>query len=313
MSVAVVGAIAFDDIATPAEAVERVLGGSAPYAAVAAALLGPVHVTSVVGEDLPEAWLDRLAACGVDVGDVQRVPGPSFHWACRYRANLVDRDTVFSRPGVFTETPLRVTGAATSASHVFLTASDAAQNRAALGRMQGRRLTMLDTIEREITQKRAGLLANVAEADVVSINESEARMLAVVGPEADRSEVAVRTQQLLQTHGAETLLLKHGPEGVSIVDTTGVRRIPAVRDIRLVDPTGAGDSFAGAALSALSSGATLEEAVRWGCAVASFAVEGFGLDGLWKANRSDVEQRAAGLAVSSLGAGSRAASPGSAR
>lgn len=297
MSVAVVGAIAFDDIATPGAAVERVLGGSASYAAVAAALLGPVHVTSVVGEDLPEAWLDRLSDRGVDVRDVQRVLGPNFYWSCRYRANLEDRDTVFSRPGVFTTTPLRVAGAATSASHVFLTASDAAQNRAALGRMPQRRVTMLDTIEREIVEQRGALLANVAEADVVSINEAEARMLAGVEPEADRAEVAARTGALLRGHGAETLLLKHGPDGVSIVDRSGMRRVPAVPDARVVDPTGAGDSFAGAALSALDSGETLDDAVRWGCAVASFAVEGFGLEGLWTLDRSSVEKRAVALSA----------------
>ena len=313
MSVAVVGAIGFDDLSTPAGSVERVLGGSAAYAAVAAALLGPVRVVSVVGEDLPVAWLERMAARGVELAGVQVAPGRSFHWSCRYRENLEDRETVFTRPGVFGVAPLVVPPDAARASHVFLTAGDPAQNRTALGQFQARRLTMLDTIQREIVQQREPFLASVAEADVVTINESEGRLLTGLGDAADAGAVARETQALLASHGAATLLLKHGPAGVTIADGAGRRRIPAVAGLRVLDPTGAGDTFAGAALSALEGGASLEEAVRWGCATASFAVEGFGVEGLWAADRAAVEQRMSGLGEGVRRAGAIALSPGGPR
>lgn len=294
-SVTIVGAIAFDDIATPTARVQRVLGGSAVYAALAASLLGPVRVVSVIGDDAPDTWLERLAERGVDGSGVRVARGATFHWSCRYQDNMEDRETLFSRPGVFTRTPLAVSPAAARSSHVFLTASDAAQNQAAIAQIGSRRLTMLDTIEKEIRQKRAALLATVAACEIVSINAAEARLLIGAGATMGVAAVASRTLALLRSHGATTLLLKHGPGGVTIADGEGLRRVPAVPGVTVVDPTGAGDSFAGATLAALAGGAELEAAVRWGCATASFTVEAFGAERLWTLGAEEVEARAASI------------------
>ncbi|PZC43582.1 MAG: Sugar or nucleoside kinase, ribokinase family [Chloroflexi bacterium] len=299
-AVTIVGAIGFDDIATPTACVRGVLGGSASYAALAASVLGPVHVVSVVGADAPPEWLARLAGRGIDVSGVQVAPGPSFHWSCRYHDNLEDRATVFSRPGVFRETPLQVPEAAAGASHVFLTASDASQNWAAIRQLGDRRVTMLDTIEGEIRLHREALLETIGESDIVSINASEARLLIGAGEGMPGDAVARATLALLMDRGARTLLLKHGPGGVTIADGEGLRRVGAVAEVGVVDPTGAGDSFAGANLSALAAGAGLDEAVRWGCATASFAVEAFGPEGLWALAARDVERRAAMIAPGTI-------------
>ena len=291
--VAIVGAVTFDDIATPAGAVQGELGGSAPYAALAASLLGPVQLVSVVGDDAPPAWLERLAGRGIDVSGVRVVPGPTFHWSCRYHPNLEDRDTVSVRPGVFDDTPIVAPRDAGRVAHVFLSSSVAAQNQAAMAAYRGRRLTMLDTIEREVVGARAALLETIAGVDVVSINDSEARLLTGTSATMSRADLATRTLALLTRLGAQTLLLKHGPGGVTLADARGLRRVAAARAARVVDPTGAGDAFAGAALAALARGAALEDAVRWGCATASFVVEAFGMARLWEIGRGDVEQRAA--------------------
>ncbi len=294
-TVAVVGAITRDDIETPAAAAREELGGSAVYAALAAALLGPVQIVSVVGDDAPLWWLERMAGRGIDVSGVRVVPGATFHWGCRYRANLEDRDTLFVRPGVFDDTPIVAPRETAAVAHLFLSSSVAAQNRAAMAAYRDRRLTMLDTIEREIVQARAALLETIAEVDVVSINEAEARMLlGVEGPLA-RAEVATRTLAMLREWGAETLLLKHGPEGITLADAGGLRTVAAARAARVTDPTGAGDVFGGAALAALAAGASLEEAARWGSATASFVVEAFGAARLWEIDRADVERRVAAL------------------
>ena len=301
MSVAVVGAITFDDITKPRGSVQRVLGGSAAYMAVAVALLTRAHVVSVVGSDLPESWLGRLRGRGVDLAGVRVAEGPTFHWGCRYAANLEDRETLFTRPGTFGR--VAVTVPTEAASHVFLTSGDPRQNRAALPQFRGRRVTMLDTIERELEQQRDEFLAAMGGCDIVAINTAEARLL--VGDAADAAaaegEVAARTSALVRSHGADTLLLKRGPAGAEILQARERRAIPAVAGCAVVDPTGAGDSFAGGVLSALARGASLVDAVRWGNAVASYTIEGFGLEGLWEATAAGVAARARGLGLGEAG------------
>lgn len=290
MSIAVVGALGFDDIETPQGGVQQVLGGSATYVAAAAALLAPVSIVSVVGDDFPERWWEAMQDRGIDLESVQRVAGATFQWGCRYHANLEDRDTLFTRPGTFASTDVRVGSSAAEATYVFLTAGDPRQNLTALSGFGARRITMLDTIEREIVEERTALLESVGHANIVSINAAEAALLV---PEAGTPGVdtADRAHEFLQRHGATTLLLKRGPAGVEIRDGDRRGRVEAVRDVRVVDPTGAGDAFAGGVLSALDRGAPLEDAVRWGCAVASITVEAFGPQRLLETTREEVSER----------------------
>ena len=153
---------------------------------------------------------------------------------------------------------------------------------------------MLDTIERELERQRDEFLAAMGACDIVAINAAEARLL--LGDAADAvaagGEVAARTAALVRSHGADTLLLKRGPAGAEILHAGERRAIPAVAGCAVVDPTGAGDSFAGGVLAALERGAALVDAVRWGNAVASYTIEGFGLDGLWEATPAGVAARA---------------------
>ncbi|MEE9277627.1 MAG: PfkB family carbohydrate kinase [Dehalococcoidia bacterium] len=301
MSIAVVGALAFDDIETPAAAVRDVLGGSAAYVALAAALLTPVHVISVVGDDCPPERLEPLRRPGVDLAGVSVVPGRTFRWSCRYGADLDRRDTLRTDPGVFRSAAVRVPASAAGATHVFLTTGEPRQSRAALPAFSRRQVTMLDTIEREILHERAALLESLRQADIVSINEAEAALLRGHAPGGADAAAEV-TQRFLRAYGPSTLLLKRGPRGVDVVQDGTRTRIAAVPEVTVVDPTGAGDSFAGGTLSALARGASLDDAARWGCAVASFAVEGFGLDGLLRATLELVLERAESIG---LGAGWR--------
>ena len=286
MTIAIVGAVSFDDIETPHGAAQAVLGGSAAYAAVAAALLRPAHIISTAGDDLPVASLASLQAHGVRTDGIQIVPSPSFRWHCRYHADLEHRDTLHTDPGVFATTRITVPASAAQATHLFLTSGEPAQNRAALAEFPARKLTMLDTIEREIRDERDALLDVLAQADIVSINVEEAGQL--IGAPVQDAEAIYR---FIADHGPQTVLLKRGPAGAELLDSHVHMTIPAIPDLHVVDPTGAGDTFAGAALSALACGAPLPDAVRWGCAMASFTVEAFGLDGLLRATREDVTAR----------------------
>ena len=296
MSVAVLGAVALDDIATPLAAVEGVLGGSASYAAAAAVLLTPAQIVSVVGDDLPPATLAPLAERGVGMESVGVAAGATFRWGCRYGTNHEDRETLFTRPGVFANTPVTVAGAAARAPYVCLTAGDPRQTQAALPALLGRRVTLLDTIEREVVEQRAALLALMRAADIVTMNEHEAALL--LGPTAPAGEaLAERTWRLVAAQGPRTLLLKRGARGATVMHEGERIDIGAVMATQLVDPTGAGDSFAGGVLSALARGAALIDAVRWGSAVASCTVEGFGLSALLAARVEEVAVRAARIGL----------------
>ena len=287
MTVAIVGAVTFDDIETPHGVAQSVLGGSAAYAAVAAALLTPAYILSTVGDDFPAAWLASLQAHGVHTDGIQTVPGPTFRWHCRYHADLEHRDTLHTDPGVFATTPVTIPPPVAQATHLFLTSGEPAQNRAAIAAFPARRLTMLDTIEREIRDERDALLDVLAQADIVSINAEEAGQLT-----GDAEQTTESIYRFIADRGPHTLLLKQGPAGAELIDGRVHMTIPAIPDVQVVDPTGAGDTFAGAALSALACGAPLPDAVRWGCAAASFTVEAFGLDGLLQATREDIATRA---------------------
>ena len=303
MSLAVVGAITFDDIATPAGSVRGVLGGSGVYVALAAALIAPVHLVSTVGEDLPPAWLAPLRRSGVSLEGVQRRAGRTFRWACRYHADWETRDTLFTDPGVFRTAPLDVPMAARHATHLCLTSGDPAQNRAALELFPQRRVTLVDTIERELREERAALLAIARAADLVTMNESEAALL--TGAPADDIGALLGALAPLGPWG---VLLKRGPRGVTVATPAERVHVAAAAGVRVVDPTGAGDAFAGGVLSALWRGDGLVEAARWGCAVASFAVEAFGVQGLLRATPAAVSVRAARIATSpaeTTGAGAR--------
>ena len=289
---AVVGALALDEIETPKGSARDLLGGSCSYVAVAAALLAPVEVISIVGDDLPATALDPLRERGVGLRSVRREAGATFRWGCRYHDDWETRDTLYTRTGVFSQYPIDVQGAARGATHLLLTAGQTDQNRRALDACRERTLTMLDSIEREVGDERETLLGMLPQVDILTLNAYETGILSGE-PSAD----AVEQHRVLAAHGASALLCKQGAAGVGIHAPDGSEHVPAVPRIKVVDPTGAGDSFGGAALSALARGATLSDAARWGCAVASFTVQDFGLTGLLLASLESVRERASQIGL----------------
>ena len=289
---AVVGALALDEIETPKGSARDLLGGSCSYVALAASLLAPVEVISIVGDDLPAMALDPLREHGVGLSSVRRESGSTFRWGCRYHDDWETRDTLYTRTGVFSQYPIHVQGAARGATHLLLTAGQTDQNRRALDACRERTLTMLDSIEREVGDERKTLLGMLPEIDILTLNAYETGIL------SGRPAAAAADQhRALAAHGATALIRKQGAAGVGIHGRDGSEQVPAVPRIDVVDPTGAGDSFGGAALSALARGATLSEAARWGCAVASFTVQDFGLAGLLQASFENVGERAAQIGL----------------
>ncbi len=284
---AVVGALALDEIETPQGSDGDLLGGSCAYAAVAASLLAQVEVISIVGDDLPATALEPLRERGVGLASVRREAGPTFRWGCRYHEDWDTRDTLYTSAGVFAQYPIDAQGAAREATHLMLTAGQPDQNRRALDIFRKRTMTMLDSIEREVRNERKTLLGMLPKVDILALNAYETRILCGK-PSASEAD----QYRALAAHGASVLLCKQGGAGVGIHGRDVSEHVIAVPHIDIVDPTGAGDSFGGATLSALSRGATLSDAARWGCAVASFTIQDFGLRGLLQASLERVQARA---------------------
>jgi sugar/nucleoside kinase (ribokinase family) len=291
-TIAVVGALALDEIETPRGAIRGALGGSCAYVALAASLLAPIEIITVIGDDTPSDFLDPFKDRAIGLSSVRQLPGETFRWGCRYHDEFEGRDTLYTKTGVFRAHPIELAAAARQASHLFLTAGQTDQNRRALAQCGQRTLTMLDTIEREVMDERETLLAMLPEVDIVSVNEYESGILSGAADASASAQHAFVAQ-----HGAPTLLLKQGPRGVHLLTEANQIQIPAVADIHVVDPTGAGDSFAGGVLGALASGASLEDAARWGCAVASFTVGAFGVTDLARVTVDDVRARATSIGL----------------
>lgn len=293
----IVGAVAYDEIHSAAGGIEDLLGGSCVYAALGARFAAQAAPVSVVGDDFDCGLLAPLREAGIALNGIEHAPGRTFRWACRYDASGDQRETLYTEPGVYESQIVEIHPELLDAPYLFLTAGNPQQNERALARLRNPRVIAVDTIEREIETHLEGLMRVVRRSQLISINAHEAAMLiGWAGAEDDAALPAAAAEQL-RALGPQTVLIKQASRGVEIFTPERSARVSAVPDIDAVDPTGAGDSFTAALLSAMAGGADLVEAARWGCAVASFAIEAFGIEGLLRATEAGVRERLAAVAV----------------
>jgi sugar/nucleoside kinase (ribokinase family) len=289
MALLVTGWVALDDIETPFEKREAVLGGSATAAAVAAALFTDVRLLAAVGPDFPDEQREVLRQTGIDLAGLATVEGRTSRWGGRYQYDMNIRDTIYTELGVSdgwrAEFPMGWERSTTA----FLAAGDPVLQRELLGRLDRPLATMVDTIRLYIDNAREELDATFAAADFVCLNDGEAREI------AGTPSVATATRQLLSLgiRGAAVKLGEYGAVFASREDYFAAAGYPLEV---VVDPTGAGDAFAGAFMGYIDAAAdirpeTLRRATVYGCTVASYAVEGFGPERLLGLTRDDVERR----------------------
>jgi sugar/nucleoside kinase (ribokinase family) len=289
-SILVVGSVAYDTIETPFGKVERVLGGSASYFAAAASLYAPVRLVAVVGSDFRHADYDFLRERGVDLRGLQVAEGKTFTWGGRYDYDLNATETLFTDLGVYADFHPRLPVEYTESAFVFLANIHPALQQEVLGQVRAPRLTMLDSMNLWIRTTRKELVETMGMVDMVSINESEARML------AGTSSVITAARRILAL-GPKAVLIKKGEYGAVMVTDDEYFVTPAYPLEEVRDPTGAGDSFAGGFLGYLAqhegeiTPAVLRRAVVHGSAVASFTVEEFGVERLKRLTRVEVERR----------------------
>lgn len=289
-SILVVGSVAYDDLETPFGQQQRVLGGSASYFAAAASLYAPVRMVAVVGNDFTLSDYDFLRARGVDLSGLQVANGQTFRWGGRYDYDLNATHTLFTELGVFADFHPELTTNHADSDFVFCANIHPSLQQEVLRQARRPRLTMLDTMNLWIDTERKKLVETIGLVDLVSINETEARMF------ANTSSVVLAARRILAL-GPKAVLVKKGEYGAVLVTEDEYFVAPAFPLDEVRDPTGAGDSFAGGVLGYLASSTEpistplLRKAVIHGSAVASFTVAAFGVERLKTLTRAEIERR----------------------
>jgi sugar/nucleoside kinase (ribokinase family) len=286
----VVGSVALDSVRTPFGKVDEILGGSATFFSYAASFFTRVRLVAVVGADFPRAHLDLLARRGVDLAGLQVADGATFRWVGEYGYDLNEAKTLDTRLGVFADFRPDLPAAFRSTPFIFLANIDPELQLDVLRQMRARpRLVALDTMNFWINGKREALGRVLAEVDVVTINDAEARQLA-------GEPNLVKAARAIAALGPRTVVVKRGEYGALLLADGAFFVVPAYPLEAVFDPTGAGDTFAGGFMGYLAAqdrvdGPTMRRAMVYGSVMASFAVEDFSLDRLVRLTPAEIGAR----------------------
>jgi len=289
VAILVVGSVAFDTVETPLGRRERVLGGSASFFAVAASFFSPVNLVGVVGSDFGDAQLSAFRGRPIDLAGLERTEGRTFHWQGRYSQDLNSRDTIRTDLNVFEFFEPKIPQGYRRSELVFLGNIDPVLQRRVLEQVEAPRVVACDTMNFWIKGKPEELRRTLAEVQVLLINDQEAR-------ELSGEWNLVRAARKVRALGPSTLVVKKGEHGVLMFTDEGSFAAPALPLDHVVDPTGAGDTFAGGFVGYLASAprvddASLRQAVVMGSTLASFCVEAFSLDRLLTLTRPEIDAR----------------------
>jgi len=291
MSLLVVGSLAFDSVETPARTVENALGGSATFFSYAASFFTQPRVVGVVGEDFPDEHRQLLTARKIDLsGVVTEKGGRTFRWKGRYHQDMNTRDTLEVHLNVLGTFNPKLPERFRDSTHVFLANSSPGVQARVLEQVRKPKMVLADTMDLWINTQRDELLTLLPRLDGLLLNDSEAQLLT-------GEKNLVRAGHAVRRLGPKFVIIKKGEHGAMLFTGDGVFVVPAFPTEDVVDPTGAGDSFAGGLLGALESDATtpgqghLRRAMAYGTVVASFTVEDFSLDRLKRLDRREIDDR----------------------
>ncbi len=298
MSILVVGSVAFDSLETPSGKRERVLGGAATHFALAASFFTKVRVVGVVGEDFLPEHEAVLTSKGVDTTGIEHVAGKSFHWTGSYVQNLAEAQTLATDLNVFADFEPKIPESYLDSEYLFLANIDPVLQSKVRAAMPNVKLVAGDTMNYWIAAHRDNLLKVLKELDVLIINDKEVLMLS---GETNWVRGAKKVLEL----GPKSLVVKYAEHGSASFfsersfgenATAGIFRAPATPQEEVVDPTGAGDSFAGGFYGYIASQGKLtpevfRTAMFYGCVMGSLAVEQFGTERLQRTTREEIEER----------------------
>jgi sugar/nucleoside kinase (ribokinase family) len=297
MSLTVVGSIAFDAVTTPFGSREKMLGGSAVHFALAASFFSDVRVVGPVGDDFGEDQYAVLHRRGVNTDDVEQVlGGKTFFWAGEYGWNLNDRETLDTQLGVFGEFEPKLSDASRASDVLFLANIQPDLQREVRAQCAGARFVALDSMNLWIETALDSLRETIAGVNAVLLNDAELRQLT-------GQPNLLRAAREVMAWGPTAVIAKQGEYGAALFTPEGFFALPAFPLEDVLDPTGAGDSFAGGLVGYLAAHADedidhelLRRAMAYGTALGSFNVEEFGTERIERLTGDEITARVAELA-----------------
>ncbi len=290
MSLLVTGSIGIDTVETPFGRRDEVLGGSAIYFAYAASFFCPVRLVGVVGEDCPTHFLDVFRDRPVDTrGLEQRAGSKTFRWHGSYLKDLNEAVTVEVDLNVLAERAPKIPDAFMDSNYVFLANTHPALQRQMALSFKSARLIVADTMNLWIQTERVELLALLKQIHGLVLNDGEARLL------TDKKNLIAAAREVLKL-GPKFVVIKKGEHGCILCTERDTFVLPAFPADKVVDPTGAGDSFAGGMMGYLAtqgnfSTPTIKRALAFGTVVASHTISDFSLAGLQQTSRQQIDDR----------------------
>ena len=294
-----VGSMAFDSVRTPAGRADQVLGGSVNYFSLAASLFSPIKIVAVVGDDFPKDHLTFLSQRDIDISGIQVAKGKTFHWVGEYDTNLNEAKTLATALNVFEHFDPKLPESHKDCPVVFLANIDPVLQTQVLNQVEGHELVACDSMNFWITGKPSELKETLKRVDLLCINEKEAFLLS----DEKSLEKAARK---IQTMGPSNIIIKRGEYGSALFTPNGAFLAPAYLIDEVIDPTGAGDSFAGAVVGYLAENGAkrdmmkqdpngwdqlLRRAVVYGTVMASFTIQDFSIGRLKTLSREELMHR----------------------
>ncbi len=289
--VLVIGSLAYDSVKTPSGVAKRSLGGSANYFSVAASIFAKVRVVGVVGTDYSSSDKEILSKRGVDLSGMQVVDGETFHWEGTYEANLNEAVTLKTELNVFATFNPEIPDSYKSSSHVFLANIEPTLQLKVLSQIKEPKFVGMDTMNFWINSKQSDLLQVIKKVDIVFMNETEAKML------TQESNTIKAIKKMVEL-GPKYVVVKRGEYGSTLYSKEhGFFNCPALPVENVVDPTGAGDSFAGGFfgylvknISSTPNWKDLKQAVVAGTVMSSKTIQDFSLNSLKDLTLAEYDQ-----------------------
>ena len=288
----VVGSVGYDSITTPFGHKENILGGSANYFSLAASMYSQVNVVGVVGEDYKKSDVKLLTSRKVDVSGLQTLSGKTFHWSGKYENDMNEAITLETQLNVFKHFNPQIPEQYKNSSYVFLANIDPELQIKVLDQVKNPKLVGVDTMNFWIESKLKDLKKVLSKVDVLLINEGEARSLTGLWN-------GIAAAEELGKMGPKAVVIKRGEYGFILYTNKQYFILPAYPIAKVVDPTGAGDTFAGGFfgyISKVDQGLSmdhLKHACVHGCMLASYTVQDFGVNPLLNITWKDLEKRQA--------------------
>ena len=290
MPLIVTGSIGIDSIESPTGTAENVLGGSCIYFAAAASFFGPVRAVGAVGEDFPAEFLEVFRHFKIDTAGLEvRSGSRTFRWRGKYHENMNQRDTLSVELNVLAESLPPVPHQFRDSEYVFLANTHPAGQLDLLANFPHRKLAVADTMDLWIETQRPTLLQLLKKIDGLVLNDSEAVML------TEELNI-IRAADKILTMGPKFVVVKKGEHGSLLIHKDGEIVLPAFPARQVIDPTGAGDSFAGGMMGCLAATGDLSltglrRAMAYGTVVASYNIEAFSLERLKQIEKSHLDER----------------------